>query len=127
MIDIDQDDLTISINRGDTAIINIVIPLDNGDNYVFQPGDEISLRIYEKNGYDKLCIIKKTKTVTTETETAQIQLSEGDTLILVPEPQNQKVIFWYDISLNEDKTIIGYDEDGVKKFIVNPAKGGNEN
>ena len=123
---IEIDDNEISISRGDSWTINVVIPLNDGeDKYVFQPNDVLTLRVYEKNGYDKEVKLQKTITITEETETAKIVLEEEDTLFAPI--SNKRLIYWYDVSLNETKTIIGFDqEDGARQFIVTPAKGGNE-
>jgi hypothetical protein len=125
MIEVDENENEIAISRGDSCTLDVTIPLEEDNYYVFQPGDLIKLRVYEKNGYDKEVKLEKEVVVDCETEIAQIVLEESDTLFAPI--SNKRLIYWYDISLNEDKTIIGYDnEDGPKQFIITPAKGGNE-
>lgn len=124
MILIDEEQ-TISINRGDSCTINLSIPIDDGEYYQFQPEDIIIFRIFEKNGYTKQKVLEKIYDIEEETTNVNIVLDENDTLF--SEKINKPVTYWYEIALNEDKTIIGYDEDGAKRFIVYPAdEGGAE-
>ena len=90
----------------------------------FQVGDKLKFNIYEKNGYNKKPLLSKTFTVNAETDIVNIYLSASDTTI--GEISNKKQTYWYDISLNEDKTTLGYDTDGPKLFIIYPAKGDGE-
>ena len=118
MFKIEQDG-TISINRGDKAIIGVQ---GNNGTYEFQAEDIVKLRIFDKKGYDKEPVLEKeikVKSVTTEVD---INLIEEDTLFS-PE-SNKGITYWYSISLNGN-VILGYDEDGAKEFIIYPAKGEN--
>ena len=124
MISIDNEQ-TIELSRGDSATINLTIPLDDDNNYEFDVGDIIKLRVYEKNGYTKEPVLEKDFEVDEATEQVNIVLNEEDTLF-APE-SNKALTYWYDISLNETQTIVGYSsENGPKLFIITPAKGGNE-
>ena len=124
MISIDNEQ-TIELSRGDSATINLTIPLDDDNNYEFEVGDIIKLRVYEKNGYTKEPVLEKDFEVDETTEQVNIVLNEEDTLF-APE-SNKALTYWYDISLNETQTIVGYSsENGPKLFIITPAKGGNE-
>ena len=38
----------------------------------------------------------------------------------IGEMLNKQVEYWYEIELNNDETIIGYDDDGAKKLILYP-------
>ena len=38
----------------------------------------------------------------------------------IGEMANKPIEYWYEIELNDDETIIGYDEDGAKKLILYP-------
>ncbi len=123
MINIDNEQ-TIELSRGDAATINLTIPLSEEENYMFEQGDVVKLRVYEKNGYTKEPVLEKDYAVEEETEQVNIVLSEEDTLF-APE-SNKAQTYWYDISLNETQTIVGYStSSGPKLFIVTPAKGGN--
>lgn len=92
--------------------------------YQFQIGDKITFNIYEKNGYNKEPLMTKTTEVVAITEVVDISLTEEDTTF--GNPVNKETIFWYDITLNSDLTIVCYNEDGPKEFIVYPAKGDGE-
>lgn len=92
--------------------------------YQFQVGDKITFNIYEKNGYAKDPLKTKEIVVSEETETVNISLTEEDTTF--GNPVNKETIYWYDITLNSELTIVCYNEDGPKEFIVYPAKGVDE-
>lgn len=92
--------------------------------YEFQKGDKITFSIYEKNGYNKDAVMTKEIEVNEETKSVYIELTEKDTTFGTP--FNKPTTFWYDITLNENLTIICYDEDGAKEFIQYPAKGDDE-
>jgi hypothetical protein len=124
MITIDEEQ-TISINRGDSCTIALTIPLSEDNLYQFNQGDIITFRVFEKNGYDKEKKLEKKFTVAEETDKVNIVLAEEDTLFV--EATNKPQTYWYEITLNEDKTIVGYDEDGAKRLIIYPAdEGGDE-
>jgi len=92
--------------------------------YQFQVGDVIRFNIYEKKGYDQLPITSKDITIASATDECMIPLYEADTTI--GEIENKPVTYWYDITLNEDMTIVCYNEDGAQEFILYPAKGDEE-
>lgn len=92
--------------------------------YQFQIGDEIRFNIYEKKGYDKTPCLSKLITVDTVGDTVTIVLSEEDTTF--GEIPNKEIEYWYDVTLNDDLTVIGYDESGAKLFMMYPAKGCDE-
>lgn len=120
MIDVDNEQAII-ISRLDSATIPLSIPLTETTNYEFEIGDIITLRIYEKNGYDKAPVFEKNITVDSATESVNIALDEHDTEFA--EISNKPVTYWYEIVLNNEKTVIGYEKDsGAKKFIVTPSK-----
>lgn len=123
MIAID-DEQTISINRGDSCTIALTIPLSEDSLYQFQRGDIVTFRIFEKNGYNKEKKLEKEFSITEESDKVNIVLEEEDTLFI--EAINKPQTYWYEIALNEDKTIVGYDEDGPKRFILYPADDGGD-
>lgn len=117
MIKIDID-FTIHISRGDAAVIALIA--DDGE-YEFLPDDVIRFRVYEKNNYTEP-LVEVVETVTETTTEVDIHLSKENTTI--GDDINKPVTYWYEISLNETQTIVGYDEDGAKEFIVYPAEKG---
>lgn len=111
MFKIDGD--TIHITRGDKAVIELKI-----EGYIFSIGDKIEFRIYERKGLDKLPVrIKETKIVK-ESTSVNIELTSEDTKI--GDIENKTKEYWYEIELNDNQTIIGYDENGAKKLILYP-------
>lgn len=118
MFKIDDISKTIHISRGDGATIQVK---GNGGEYEFQPGDILRLRIYKKKDYTEPVMEVET-TVTDETTSVDIVLTKDNTII--GDDINKPKTYWYEISLNETITIIGYDEDGAKEFIIYPAEKG---
>ena len=104
MFKIDSDTLEISISRGDGGTIGLKA---NGGEYEFQPNDKIKFNVYEKKGYDKTPLFSKVVTVESATTTVYIPFHEEDT-DFVPEI-NKKNQYWYDVTLNETNTIVGYE------------------
>ena len=92
--------------------------------YQFQIGDKITFNIYEKNGYGKEPLMTKEVEVTEASDSVNIVLNENDTTF--GNPVNKETIYWYDITLNKSLTVVCYNEDGAKEFIVYPAKGVDE-
>lgn len=88
--------------------------------YEFQEGDKITFSIYEKNGYNKEPVMTKDINVTAATYGVYVELTEADTAF--NSPINKPTTFWYDVTLNDDLTIICYDENDAKEFIQYPAK-----
>lgn len=111
MFYIDED--KIYITRGDKAVINLSIT-----DYTFQVGDTIEFRVYEKRGLDKEPTLIKEIKVTEESENVEISLNPEDTAL--GEMLNKAVTYWYEIELNDNQTIIGYDENGPKELILYP-------
>lgn len=105
-------------------ISNMLIEDLNSVFYKFQKGDKIRFNIYERNGYNKDVVMTKEVKVVKEAESVFVELTEKDTTFGTS--VNKPTTFWYDITLNENLTVICYDEDGAKEFIEYPAKGDDE-
>lgn len=109
---------TISINRGDAGqSFDLRIPINDTEYYTFQTTDTIKFGVYEANGFNKNAVLLKTITPSEETTTLTIALTQEETTI--GELINAPVKYWYEIQLN-DNTIIGYDENKAKEFILYP-------
>lgn len=93
--------------------------------YEFQIGDKITFNIYNKNGYNKNILMSKEVHVTAASDSIDIPLLEENTIFV--NDINKPTIYWYDITLNDCMTVVGYNEDGAKEFILYPAKGGDGN
>ncbi len=111
MFEIDGD--TIHITRGNRGVIELAI-----DDYAFSVGDSIELRVYEKKGLDKLPVLKKEIEVTEDGEKVDIELTAEDTKI--GEMMNKEKEYWYEVELNDNQTVIGYDKEGPKLFVLYP-------
>lgn len=118
MFKIDDTSKTIYISRGDAATIEVKA---NDGEYEFQQGDILRLRVYEKKNYSNPVMEVET-IVNKPTKSVNLALSKQKTVI--GEDINKPKTYWYEISLNETITIIGYDEDGAKEFIIYPAEKG---
>lgn len=110
---------TIYITRGDMATIELSIT-----GYTFKVNDTIEFRVYNKKALDKLPVLEKEITVDTAGETVNIELTSQDTSI--GNLMNKPVEYWYEIELNDNQTVVGYDENGAKTLILLP-EGAEEN
>ena len=111
----------IRINRGDKGVIPFVIPLDKEKKefYKFQVGDKVRFGVYEEDGYEKCALILKEIEVQEITEIVNIPLTSEETKI--GEIINEPVDYWYEVILNDDETILGYDDElGAKIFKLFP-------
>ena len=131
MILIDDDQRTLHLTRGDKTdgtLNKVAFYLPYYDdttktekNYMFEVGDKISFVVMKKKGYTKQEILRKEFTLTEATECPEITLSATDTKKF--ELANKTITYWYEITLNDNMTILGYDEEGASKLIVYPESG----
>lgn len=103
----------IELTRGDKAIITLRV-----SNYTFQEGDIVSFRVYDKGALEKDPLINETIHVPEESESIPIVLSNIVTKI--GEMGNKPVTYWYEISLNNETTVLGFDDKGGKELILYP-------
>lgn len=136
MVAIDENKTTIYITRGDKTNgefnkLAFYFPIYNvatgkEENYQFQLNDQIDFIVMSKKGYTKEEVFRKTYTIkdlgyTDPTEYPEIPLTAEDTKHF--ELTNKKKKYWYDLVLNNDTTILGYDNDNAKEIIVYPEGG----
>lgn len=108
---------TIMVNRGD--VLNLTLNLTNGETpYTFQVGDKLVFSIYKPNQLSGDAILLKEVSVLEASESVDITLTSDETKI--GELINKPVDYWYEIELNDQYTVIGYDEDGAKIFKLFP-------
>lgn len=105
-------DKEIKINRGNRGTLKLV-----NKNGNFAIGDKLKFSIVDKNNYNNL-IFQKEFIVTENSNVAYITLTKEDTTI--GEIISKKKEYWYEIEYNGDLTILGFDDDGAKKFILYP-------
>ncbi len=110
---------TIRISRGDVATIKLTVPLSDTQNYEFQVGDKIQFRVFEKKNYSNILLDKEVN-VEEISDLVDICLTEENTSI--GEIINKPMTYWYEISLNETQTVVGYDDDGPAELILYPAQ-----
>ena len=111
----------IRINRGDSGTLVFSASVEQtGDDYTFEVGDIVRLNVTKANKENEV-VLSKDVTVSEESTTVEMALDSSDTKI--GDVINRPVTYWYDVELNPDgnsTTIIGYDEDGAKLFILDP-------
>lgn len=110
---------TIHLTRGDKATINLTI-----DDYTFQVDDKVEFRVYNKKKLNEPPVLTKEITVEEETDSINISLTPEETKI--GEPLNKATTYWYEIELNDEQTVVGYDEDGAKELILYPEGAEND-
>jgi hypothetical protein len=115
----------IRITRGDSGTIVFTAQNNDGSDHEFQAGDIVRLKVMEKKDVTDVVLIKDI-TVGENCYSVDMGLNSNETRI--GEYINAPVTYWYEVELNPDTnstTIIGYDEDGAKEFILYP-EGKNE-
>ena len=115
-----NDDLSINITRGDTAVFTVNALNESGENYLFQKGDVVRIKVTEKKACENV-MFQKDFVVEEETEQVELLLTEDETKIgeVISKPTD----YWYEVELNpftNPQTIIGYDENGAKIFKLFP-------
>lgn len=127
-----NDDLSISLTRGDTVSFDVTAKQGDVD-YIFEDGDTIVFKVSEAKDAGAVLLkvssvakIKEgepTTKVTVSLTDEQTASLTGGTIISKP------VEFWYEIALENDtrgkvrQTLIGYDEDGAKILRLFPEIG----
>lgn len=120
MFRIDTDN-SIYVTRGDAVLIGVKANKQQTDEpYTFMPGDLVRFKVYKKKKASEV-VLEKDFPVTEVAQELQLYLSGEETKIgdVISKP----VVYWYEVELNplsEPQTIIGYDEDGAKVFMLFP-------
>lgn len=118
------DGTTIKLNRGDVLNLSLSIKMANNNSYIFQVGDKITFSIYEKKKMNEQAVLIKEVEVNETSESVSIDITSEETKL--GDLINKPVEYWYEIELNEEYTVIGYDDDGAKKLMLYP-EGSKEN
>lgn len=111
---------TIYCTRGDCGNINFTCQNDDESDYVFDVGQVIKLKVYDKKNVSHV-VLEKTVEVVESSTSVIIPLTTEDTKI--GELINKPTTYYYEISIDDCKTVIGYDESGGKEFILYPEGG----
>jgi hypothetical protein len=117
------DNKNIYLTRGDIATIEVNVTNDDGTDYEFKSGDTLVFSI-KKDYTDTTALLRKTINTEVGSTVATISLTTEDTTIgdLIKKP----VKYVYDIALNGNMTVIGYDEEGSKYFYLYPEASNDE-
>lgn len=117
-----NDDLSIYITRGDAAVFSVGATIGEAE-YTFREGDVVRFKVFAKKDCEDV-VLKKDITVTEATSRVQIELNREETKI--GEVISKPTAYWYEVELNPDthpQTIIGYDDNGAKVFMLYPEGG----
>lgn len=122
-----ENDKTINVTRGDTAVIPVGFKEDSGELYEFKPGDVIRFKVFEKKNCENV-VLQKDFLVERKSNSFDIVLTKQNTKIgaVISKP----VTYWYEVELNPEtdpQTFIGYDNDGPKIFNLYPEGKDMEN
>jgi hypothetical protein len=112
------EETTIKLNRGDTLNINLTIKKEDETDYLFEEGDKITFSIYNKGKLNEKAVLLKEINTTPGTTSVNIYCDSEETKI--GELVNKPVDYWYEIELNDEYTILGYDDKGAKLFKLYP-------
>lgn len=109
----------IFLTRGDECTITFKLkPKTQNDEYALKTGDIVAFSIYNKKGFDKKPLLLKEVLIAEPTNTVDICLVSEDTKI--GNIENKSVDYWYEVQINYNRTILGYDSDGPKIFTLYP-------
>lgn len=123
MFKIDKDGTTLLVTRGDKGSIKVKKKISDGVYEPFYKDDVVSFSLKNNFG-DSEPVLRKKVTVQEKTDTVTFEFSKDDTTIgdLISSP----VRYQYDIAINDDLTILGYDDQtGAKYFKLFP-EGSND-
>lgn len=127
MLQYDRTTKQIQVNRGDSIDMNITARDTSGEPYSFQENDVVKFKISEAKNEENV-VIEKSIPILAETQSVHIYVSSDETKL--GDYNNKPVKYWYEISIEKPNsdvmTIIGYDNDGPKEFILNPEAGNKE-
>lgn len=118
-----NEDNSIYVTRGDAMAFGVEMRGEDGERQNFLAGDVVRLKVYAKKNTSHI-VLQKEVIVAEESESVVLYLSSEDTKFdnEISKPKD----YWYEVELNPDgdtQTIIGFDEDGAKLFILFPEGG----
>lgn len=104
----------IYLNRGDA----ISIELKCSDGNSFSAGDTLIFSVVSKDNFGN-AVFQKSFTINEDCSSYILKLDAEDTKIgnMI---KSGTVTYWYEIELNGDTTLIGYDDNGAKLFVLYP-------
>jgi len=107
-----DDSKNMYLNRGDQITIILTANQD------FAIGDVIKFSIVKENDYSSV-VFQKSFTIDEQSDTFEMTLTSDETKLenLI---KTKTVTYWYEIELNDNDTLVGYDDDGPKLFVLWP-------
>lgn len=101
-------------------MLNLSLTLSNSDGtpYTFQDGDKIVFSVYNKNKMSDGAVLLKEITVSGSQQNVEIVCTRSD--MTIGDLINKPVEYWYEIELNNEHTVIGYDDNGAKVLMLFP-------
>ena len=112
------DGTTIKLNRGDVLNFTLTLSSSSGEPYVFQDGDKVEFSVYNKNKMSDNAVLLKEFVVSGSQQSVEINCTKEDTKL--GDLINKPVEYWYEVELNNEYTVIGYDDDGAKILMLFP-------
>lgn len=110
---------TLKINRGDKMNIKFSIPMENGENYKFKSGDVLSFGVFGKKAMDEEPLLYKEFTVQ-EDDIEKVAMDFTHEEMKIGSLINKPTDYWYEIQLNGEQTVLGYDTEGAKILKLYP-------
>lgn len=104
---------TIYLTRGQPIPLPFKIK-----NYTFSEGDVLEFKVYEENALDYPPLLVITKKVESETDIVYLELKSEDTINFPL--ANETVTYWYEIDLNKNNVVLGFDKKRAKKLVLYP-------
>lgn len=114
-----SEDNSIGVTRGDVCFFDVEAS-DDGKPYLFQPGDVLRIKVYERKNASSV-VLQKDFLIDKEQRSVSVFLTGEDTKI--GSVISKAVAYWYELELNPDtapQTIVGFDADGPKLFVLYP-------
>lgn len=112
------DGTTIKLNRGDILDLTLTLKLSDNTTYTFKSGDYIKFSVYEKKKMSDNALFMKKIYATAGQTSIELSLTNEETKI--GELINKPTEYWYEFELNDEYTVIGYDENGPKILLLYP-------
>ena len=123
MFKIDKDGTTLLVTRGDKGSVKVKKKISEGVFEPFYKDDVVSFSLKSNFG-DSEPVLRKKVTVSENTDVVTFEFSKDDTTIgeLISSP----VKYQNDIAINDDLTILGYDDLTGPKYLKLFPEGSND-
>ena len=106
-------DKNIYLNRGEKLSISVV-----NNSEPFKANDILKFSICKQGDYSTV-VFQKEFTVDEEASEVVLSFTAAETKIGEPIKSGEKT-YWYEIELNDDQTLLGWDQNGPKLFVLWP-------